>query len=122
MEWKKIIKYEEERHDALGGLTFSEYMARMNAESEKKEREMTPLVKLYRSMQSYIDTTIADEMSRVLNSHENIDNNASWEISSAISKVEEAIYEVEYVIQDLMEEEKNRLKEEQTQPNQGDKK
>lgn len=120
MEWKKIIKYEEERYDALGGLTLSEYVARMNSESEKKE--MTPLAKLYRSMQSYIDTTIADEMSRVLNSHEDIDNNASWEISSAISKVEEAIYEVDYVIQDLMEEEKNRLKEEQTQPNQGDKK
>lgn len=121
MEWKKIIKYDEERHDALGGLTFSEYLDKQRAEEKERENTMTRLEKLYRSMQNYTDATIADEMLRLLYDYDDIDSGVFSDISRAISEVEEAIYNVNYTIEDLIE--KERLKEEeQNQLNQGNKK
>jgi len=123
MKWKKIIKYDEERHDALGGLTFREYLDKLNAEEKERENTMTRLEKLYRSIQNYTDATIADEMSRLLYDYEDIDRNAFSDISRAISEVEEAIYNVGYTIEDWIEREKERLKEEEkNQLNQEDKK
>lgn len=111
MEWKDVLKQEDLFMD---GLTFDEYVNRMRSEDEKREAEKTPLQKLYYVMSGYLDAELPGQLRDLLEDErfKDVDEDYKRDIDSAIGDVESAIYEVDYTIQDLLQKEKERLKDE----------